>query len=312
MQSVVTTRSTRWRRAAVLGAAWLLGLLSVGLVRFAGPFFDAGVYWDAWHVNLYGSTGLLSGYLYAPAFAQLIAPLTLLPWPAFHLAWTAIALAAYGWLLAPLGWRLGLPLLVACAFPAWNGNVEWLVALVAVVGLRYPSAWSAILLTKITPGVGLVWFATRRQWRELAVIFAVTIVIALSSVAFSSRLWQEWLAVLVRQVTQKPQGISVIPVPLAARLLVAGALTAWASRGGPVWLLAPALMFANPDIWLATLGVLAAVPRLTAFREEPSVPGAVTGSWLPLLPLPSLGWSPPKPNPPSRVAATGDIAGPLT
>jgi hypothetical protein len=56
----------------------------------------------------------------------------------------------------------------------WGGNIEVLVALAVVLGFRWPAAWSFILLTKITPGVGLLWFAVRREWRSLAIVAVAT------------------------------------------------------------------------------------------------------------------------------------------
>ncbi len=47
-----------------------------------------------------------------------------------------------------------------------------------MIGFRYPAAWSLILLTKITPGIGLLWFAVRREWRALAIALGATAAIA--------------------------------------------------------------------------------------------------------------------------------------
>ena len=38
-----------------------------------------------------------------------------------------------------------------------------------VLGFRWPFTWAFVLLTKVTPGVGLLWFAVRREWRSLAI-----------------------------------------------------------------------------------------------------------------------------------------------
>ena len=46
--------------------------------------FDAHAYWTAWQGGMYDTPWLVNGaYSYSPAFAQLIWPLTLLPWPVF-------------------------------------------------------------------------------------------------------------------------------------------------------------------------------------------------------------------------------------
>lgn len=253
------------RRLVAFGSAWVVGLLSAASLYVVTWGVDARVYWSAWQVNLYGATGPLSGYVYSPAFAQAIAPLTQLPWPEFQLIWCALAFGAYAWLLAPVQLRLRVPLLVACALPALNGNIEWLVALVLVMSFRYPTAWAVLLLTKITPGVGLLWFAVRREWRALSIALGATAVIAMTSFASSPALWTEWVSVLARQVQTVPggfAGVGIPDVPLVVRLGAAALLVAWAARAGHAWLLAPAVALANPDLWIASLGVLAAIPRL--------------------------------------------------
>jgi hypothetical protein len=55
-----------------------------------------------------------------------------------------------------------------------GGNIEILIAVAIVVGFRWPAAWSFVLLTKVTPGVGLLWFAVRREWNQLATALVAT------------------------------------------------------------------------------------------------------------------------------------------
>ena len=55
-----------------------------------------------------------------------------------------------------------------------GGNVSLLLAVAIVVGFRWPAAWALVLLTKITPGIGLLWFAVRREWRHLAIALGAT------------------------------------------------------------------------------------------------------------------------------------------
>ena len=62
---------------------------------------DAYAYWSTAHGPMYdGQTaGAMGAYLYSPAFAQLLTPLTILPWPLFVTIWTGINLAIVWWLL---------------------------------------------------------------------------------------------------------------------------------------------------------------------------------------------------------------------
>jgi hypothetical protein len=139
-----------------------------------GVAIDAHAYWAVNMADPYSSAmrSPLDAYLYSPAFAQLIAPLRALPWEWFIRIWTALEGAALVLLAGPF------TLLVLFAEPTLYeldlANINLLIALALVAGFRWPAAWAFILLTKVTPGVGLIWFAVRRQWRSLAVAIIVT------------------------------------------------------------------------------------------------------------------------------------------
>ncbi|HEY4189138.1 MAG TPA: glycosyltransferase 87 family protein, partial [Candidatus Limnocylindrales bacterium] len=130
---------------------------------------DAFAYWTTRDGSMYDGSlaGTLGAYLYTPAFAQILAPLVALPWALFIAIWTAILLAAYGWTV-----RLAaLPLLLFLPIPAdiATGNVHLLFAAAIVAGFRYPATWALLALTKVTPFIGVLWFAARREWRSLAI-----------------------------------------------------------------------------------------------------------------------------------------------
>ena len=44
-----------------------------------------------------------------------------------------------------------------------------------VLGLRHSAAWAFPLLTKVLPGVGMVWHVVRREWGSLAIATGVTL-----------------------------------------------------------------------------------------------------------------------------------------
>ena len=46
--------------------------------------------------------------------------------------------------------------------------------------MRHPAAWAFPLLTKVTTGVGVLWFAFRRDWRSLGIAIGATAVIVLA------------------------------------------------------------------------------------------------------------------------------------
>src|SRR4051794_5277996 len=101
---------------------------------------DSHAYWLTGHrPDLYGAAPAQpDAYLYSPAFAQLIRPLTWLPWPMFAALWFAAELTLVVWLLRPLSWGWRVPLLALCIPELYLGNVHIVFALVLVLGFRRP------------------------------------------------------------------------------------------------------------------------------------------------------------------------------
>src|SRR5688500_5775046 len=138
--------------------------------------YDAYSYWSIDLEDLYGRTigsnlGL-GAFRYAPPIAMLFAPLGLLPWWLFVWLWLAGMLATTFWLGGR--WALVLLALPPVALELYHGNVHLLMAAGVALGFRHPWTWSFVILSKVTPGVGLLWFAVRREWRSLAVAAGAT------------------------------------------------------------------------------------------------------------------------------------------
>ena len=74
-----------------------------------------------------------------------------------------------------------------------GGNISLLLAVVIVVGFRGPPPGRLILLTKVTPGIGLLWFAVRREWRNLGIALGATVVVIAVSTAIDAGAWPEWV-----------------------------------------------------------------------------------------------------------------------
>ena len=88
-----------------IGAVWLRLVPFAEPVPAYGPMFDAYGIWNAWDGGLYDIPWLeYEAYVYSPAFAQLIYPLTLLPWEVFAALWTGLAIAILFWMRVP--WML--------------------------------------------------------------------------------------------------------------------------------------------------------------------------------------------------------------
>jgi hypothetical protein len=126
--------------------------------------------------------------------ARLFAPFGALAFWQFLLLWDALLVGTAIWLgLGSLRSVLAIFAFPAVALELYHGNVHLLIAAAIWLGFRYPAAWSFVLLTKVTPGVGLVWFAIRREWRSLAIALGVTAALVAVSLVIDGRLWESWL-----------------------------------------------------------------------------------------------------------------------
>ncbi|HEX5239893.1 MAG TPA: glycosyltransferase 87 family protein, partial [Candidatus Limnocylindrales bacterium] len=177
--------SRRWsaiRDGLAIAGLLFAGYLFVVVAPMAGTVgFDAFAYWHVDLANPYAlPAGAFAAFAYSPVIARVFAPAALLPWPAFWWLWTAALVATLVW----LGWRQTLLVLAfpPVALELYHGNVHLLIAAAIALGFRYPAAWALPLLTKVTPGIGLLWFVVRREWRNLAIALGVTGAIVLVSV----------------------------------------------------------------------------------------------------------------------------------
>lgn len=256
--------STR-RSQLLIGGLVAWGAFYVFVALAGGAGYDSHAYWLTHAGIRYASgPGSHDAYLYSPAFAQAIRPLTLLPWPAFALLWSLCAATAYIWLLRAVDrpWRFAL--LALCAGDIVYGNVWWLFAIVVTFGLRRPALWVFPLLLKVTPAVGLIWFAVRREWRNLFVALSLAVSVVAVSVALAPHAWVAWFTLL-----RSPHSLGAVDavVPPPVRLVAAFALTVWAARGDRSGLLPVALWLAAPVFSINGIAILVTIPRLASRRR---------------------------------------------
>lgn len=261
------------RRAAVvlggLAAVCLSAAICYEALHRYGFGYGARAYWLAWrHDGLYdGQPERVGSYLYTPVFAQVIWPLTLLPWAAFIAVWSSLIGITFAWLLWPLPWSwriLGLLLVVPEIVDA---NVWAFFAVVLVVGFRRPQAWAFPLLTKVTAGVGVLWFAARREWRPALLALGTTAAVVALSAAVSPSLWHDWL-VFVKDGGGRGSGYATGGriVPPIVRLPLALVLVVLAARRNQRTWLAWAMLLAAPVFGTYNFALLAALPRLRGSR----------------------------------------------
>lgn len=245
--------------------AWFVGvffvaqkaIISVSTGRLG---WDAHAYWLAGHgeVSYTRSGGEIDAYLYSPAFATAIRPLAAFDWPVFYSVWIILQSAVLIWLLKPLRMRWAIPIFMMSVPELINGNIFVLLAACAVLGVKRPGVFAFPLLTKITAGVGLIWFVVRREWKYLAISLAITVVVATVSYLLAPTDWQAWLQFLYGHRDGTPDGVTGFTI----RCLLAGIIVVFGARRGQPWLIAPAMVLASPIFDFPVLTILTAIPRL--------------------------------------------------
>lgn len=256
-----------WRdRRELVGFALVAAVWSA-IVVFSEPWGrpwgtgqDAYCYWIPTYDQPYARSDWTDpiAYVYSPAFLQLLAPLKVLPWQAFMAVWTTIQLGA---VLVLTGRRWFVAGVILGLMELAGGNIHLLLAAAMVLGFRWPAAWALVLLTKITPGVGLLWFLIRREWRNLGIALGATALIAAVSFVSMPDAWLEWVGVLSR-IAGRDGTWAAVPIPFLVRLPVAIVLVVWGARTDRRWVVPVAGMLALPALWYGGLSMLLAVIAL--------------------------------------------------
>jgi hypothetical protein len=250
--------SLSWAVFAI-GSAYCIAAL-LGMAHYTDPqadimAVDAYVYW---HEEPYSS----EHYRYSPAFHWLSGPLRALPFEAFLAVWTIAHLAAVAW--------LGPWTILLAYEDVIRGNINTFMAVAVVLAVRGQAwTWGAALLTKVTPGVGIVYHAARREWGALGVAFGATVAVVVIGGLVDPELWLEWLSSLRAGTDNYPAQELLAPLPI--RVAVGTLLCALAARW--IWLLPVGMVIAMPALWPASFAVLAALPRLRRAREVRSSGG---------------------------------------
>jgi hypothetical protein len=274
---------TRQRILAVLQVLAILVVVDVGLGIAQRPPWNndaAGIYASV-RGDLYAIPWLDHGaYVYSPAFAQAIWPLAMLPWQPFWAIWVTLQLVILVAIARPIPAAL---LLVIPWFPVadhsnpilgtiTNGNPQLFIAGALVLAYRLPAAWAVPLLMKVTPGIGLVWYVARREWRNLVVALGATaLVVAVSFVTWPDA-WVRWLELLGQAAGADASRVELLYVPLVIRLAIATLLIVWGARTDRYWTVPIGATLALPAI--AHGGLAVAVAALPFLRSTASTAGS--------------------------------------
>jgi glycosyl transferase family 87 len=246
-------------------------------------WIDAEAWWHINLSNLYGPgigtagngvfVGDIGAFRYSPVIAWLFLPATWVSWEALiavYLALSAVALVAMLGSRAPLFVLAFPPVLLELI----NGNIHIFTALAIWIGLRWAPAWAFILLTKVTPGVGMLWYVGRREWRNLGIALGATAAIAVVGVVIAPGLWVDWL----HSLTTAAGGPTVPGAPtLWVRLPFAAAVAYFAGRTGRAWLVPVSVFLGLPHFWLQGLAILTASFPLYWERDRWRVDGRPMG-----------------------------------
>lgn len=249
------------RDGVVIAGLLFAAYLFVVVAPQAGTFgFDAYAYWSVNAANPYQApVGSLAAFNYSPPVARVFSAFAMLPWHVFVVLWSAALIATVLWIAHPrrrVVWLLAFP---PVALELYHGNIHLLIAAAIALGFRYPAAWAFVALTKVTPAVGLVWFAVRREWRSLGIALGVTAVIAIVSVIVDGNQWVAWLTLLAGTKEGGAVDQFQIDVPLAVRIPVAAALVAWGARSDRRWTVPVGASLALPILWVSGFAICAAL-----------------------------------------------------
>ena len=217
----------------VAGGTWLLVMALAPLGRQLRTGQEAFCYWVASIHAPYALSDWTQpvAYVYSPAFLQAISPLTALPWLGFFGIWTALLILAVRFLTGPRLFAVGVLL---ATVELVGGNISLLLAVAMVVGFRWPAAWAFVLLTKVTPGIGLLWFVVRREWHSLGIALGATALVVAVSAVLMPGAWLEWVSLLFR-LAGRDGTWAAVPIPFLVRVPIAIVVVVWGARTDRRW-----------------------------------------------------------------------------
>lgn len=241
-----------WRQPGQVLRLMALGVVVFHVLAFGlwSPGSDARIYYDV-ELETFGPGEIFgTTFTYSPAAAWWLQPLQALPFEAFRTLVVAVNMAGFVFLIGPV---FAAIILLAQLLPVWmefqQGNINFALGAALVLGFRHAGWYAFPLLTKVTPGIGLVWFAFRRDWRPLAIAGVATLLLALPSLALHASAWPVWIESLVANAGADAQ----VGAPVLLRGALAAAVIAWGARTDRPWtvpIAAALVAHVNSSGWL--------------------------------------------------------------
>jgi hypothetical protein len=204
-------------------------------------------------------------FVYSPVYATFLGPLTELPFETFYKVATGLNLVALVYLLGPVWGAVALPLAHS---DISNAQIHLPLAAVCVLMLSRSWTWIYHPLTKVTPGISVLWYVGRREWRNAAQAVGVLVLVVAVSYALWPTAWHDWIALLTESSTRHVANFTVSQWPAVFRLPIGAGLVYLAARRNRPAALPLCVLFVLPSIWVgAVLTMPLAIPK--AMRARP-------------------------------------------
>lgn len=277
--SLSATRLAIGRFPELTGRTTRLLLSAAGLAFFAWWVLhrsllgaDAVAYWafsvEDPYASAMGGVSGVGAFRYGPPIALALQPFRVLPYEAFYFLLLMALVACLIYLAGR--WALAALLFLPVSLDLEFGNIHLAIAAAMVAGLRWPALWAFVLLTKVTPGIGLLWFVVRREWQNLAIALGTTAALLLGAHVIRPDLLGEWLALLASAAGQNPTMDSWwFPVPLWVRLPLAVVIIWAGALTDRRWTVPVAGAVALPTFWFAGLAMLVGVLGTRRYAHRP-------------------------------------------
>lgn len=225
----------------------------VSLTQSGGNPVDAWCYWRIDPAHPY-TTGE-SQFVYTPVAAQVLTPFLELPFATFVALLRLVGLVSLVALAGPA--TLPALLLPPVAAEINAANINFVMGLAIVAAFRWPALWAFPLLTKVTPGVGVLWFGVRREWRAFAIAIGTALGLVAVSFLANPSLWVQYVEFLA---TDTPHVAGwPFPYPLLLRLPLAAGLVIWGAKADRRWVVPAAALLALPRLYFQSPALLLAV-----------------------------------------------------
>ena len=258
LETATVLRATR-------DALSIAGLLLLFItMRGGGQGYDFYAYWSVNPSDPYAVKEGFGAFHYAPPLVWLVGPLKVVPWPLAYWLWFGVLMLVLVWLARD--WALAWMAFPPVASELFHGNIHLLIAAALALSLRRPVAYWFLALSKVSPGVTVLWYLVRREWRSLAVAVGGAGLVVAVAFLISPTPWFAWLTHISSEANHAP---NLIEIPLAARLPFAALLVVYAARTNRTWILAPAVVLSLPLLWFHGLSVLVAITPLVRAARRP-------------------------------------------